>query len=62
MSNPDRGRSTTGVNRRDFLKSTAAVSAGLAVAPTILGAEEAGGPAVNCGIIGRWARDDIRLI
>jgi len=61
MSNPDSARSTTGVNRRGFLKSTAAAGAGLAMAPTILGAAEAGGADITCGIIGAGTQGRILL-
>jgi predicted dehydrogenase len=42
------------INRRDFLKASAAVGAGLVLAPTILGAEDKGGgeKELNVGLIG----------
>jgi len=52
MSEMHENATTQGVNRRGFLKSTAAVGAGLAVAPTILGAEKAGPTDIRVGIIG----------
>ena len=44
--------SPPGVKRRDFLKATAAVGAGLVAAPTILGAEKAGPAPINVALIG----------
>ena len=45
-------RPPAGVKRRDFLRSTAAVGAGLAVAPPLLGAEKAGPAPINVAVIG----------
>jgi len=50
MSATEKTSSDLGVSRRGFLKSTAAVGAGLAVAPTILAAESSAD--INVGVIG----------
>jgi len=52
MNNSHDIQSEKGVSRRNFLKSTAAVGAGLAAAPTILGAEKAGPTEISVGVIG----------
>jgi len=52
MSATHENRGKQGVSRRRFLQSTAAVGAGLAVAPTILGAEKAGPTEIRVAVIG----------
>jgi len=52
MTNTHETQKERGVSRRGFLKSTALAGAGLAVAPTILGAEKAGPSEVRVGVIG----------
>lgn len=52
MNHSQPNRSSTGVNRRDFLKSTAVVGAGLVMAPTILRAADAGAAPLNIAILG----------
>jgi len=52
MSTTHENRGEKGVSRRGFLKSTAAVGAGLAAAPVILGAEKAGPTDIQVGVIG----------
>ncbi len=51
-SHAEPSRSAAGVKRRDFLRSAAAVGAGLVAAPTILGAEKAGPAPINVAVIG----------
>ena len=51
-SHGEPGHSPAGVKRREFLRSAAAVGAGLVAAPTILGAEKAGPVPINVAVIG----------
>ena len=51
-SHGEPGHLPAGVKRRDFLRSAAAVGAGLVAAPTILGAEKAGPAPINVAVIG----------
>jgi len=51
-NHPETGPGTPSVNRREFLKSTAAVGVGLTVAPTLLGAEKPGPAPINVAVIG----------
>jgi predicted dehydrogenase len=60
MSSP--AKATFRMNRRSFLQSTAALGAGLALAPTILGAEEKGTPKLlKCAIIGAGTQGRVLL-
>jgi predicted dehydrogenase len=54
MSNPETSRPGISVTRRDFLRTSAAVGAGLVLAPTILGAEAktAAEKEINVALIG----------
>ncbi|MBE3132631.1 MAG: Gfo/Idh/MocA family oxidoreductase, partial [Acidobacteria bacterium] len=61
MSNPQKTRSSMSVSRREFLRSSAVVGAGLVMAPTILAAENAGAADINVALIGAGTQGRVLL-